>query len=141
VNAFKEKTGAKVVVHEAEVESLGEPLKSLTSLSGGGTIVVDQYIHENDVLTFGGISFRVIHTPGHTKGSCCFTCDDENVMFTGDTLFNGSIGRCDLYGGDYDTILLSLEKLKSLSQNHKVYPRHGDTTTLDEEKAHNPYLI
>jgi len=140
-NIFKEKTGAKIAAHEAENEYLRDPKKSLTSLKGGGTIAVNQYIKENDILTFGGISFRVIHTPGHTKGSCCFACEDEKVVFTGDTLFNGSIGRCNFYGGDFDTMLLSLKKLKSLDQNYTVYPGHGDSTTLDDEKAYNPYLI
>ena len=123
------------------MEYLKDPSKSLTSLYGGKTITVDKYIKENDELIFGDISLCVIHTPGHTRGSCCFACENENVMFTGDTLFNGSIGRCDLYGGDYDTMLLSLRKLKSLNQNYTVYPGHGDSTTLDDEKANNTYLM
>ncbi len=139
-NIFKEKTGAKIVAHEADIEYLRDPLKSLTSIYGGGIIVVDQYIDENDVLVFGGVSLRVIHTPGHTKGSCCFACEDEEVMFTGDTLFKDSVGRCDFDGGDYNSMFLSLQKLKSLDQNHEIYPGHGDSTTLDDEKANNPYL-
>lgn len=139
-NIFKEKTGAKIVTHEAENEYLRDPKKSLTSLKGGGTIAVDKYIKENDDVIFGGASFRVIHTPGHTRGSCCFACEDEKVMFTGDTLFSGSIGRCNFYGGDFDTMLLSLKKLKALDKNYTVYPGHGDSTTLDDEKANSPYL-
>lgn len=140
-NIFKEKTGAKITIHGIEFEYLQDLLKSLTSLYSGGKIVVDKYINENDVLIFGGISLRVIHTPGHTRGSCCFTCENEKVMFTGDTLFNGSIGRCDFDGGDYNAMLLSLQKLKALNQNYRIYPGHGDFTTLDNEKATNPYLI
>ena len=139
-NSFKEKTGAKIAAHNAENEYVRDPKKSMTSLCGGGAIDVDQYINENDTLDFGDTSFQVIHTPGHTRGSCCFVCEDENVMFTGDTLFNGSIGRCDFYGGDFDVMLLSLKKIKSLKQNYTVYPGHGDTTTLNNEKAYNPYL-
>jgi len=139
-NSFKEKTGAKIAAHEAENEYLRDPKKSMTSICGGGTIAVDQYIRENDILVFGDVSFRVIHTPGHTRGSCCFACEDEKVMFTGDTLFNGSIGRCNFYGGDFDVMLFSLQKLKNLEHNYTVYPGHGETTTLDNEKASNPYL-
>jgi glyoxylase-like metal-dependent hydrolase (beta-lactamase superfamily II) len=139
-NIFREKTGAKIVAHKAEEEYLRNPKKSLTSICGGGTIAVDQYIIENNILVFGDVSFRVIHTPGHTRGSCCFTCDDESVMFTGDTLFNGSIGRCNFYGGDFEVMISSLQKLKSLNQNYIVYPGHGVATSLDDEKANNPYL-
>jgi len=129
-----------VVAYKDEIEYFKDQMKDLTHAYGVGTIVVDKHVAENDVLIIGGISFRVIHTPGHTKGSCCFVCEDEKVMFTGDTLFKGSIGRYDFPGGDHDTILLSLQKLKTRTQNYKIYPGHGDFTTLNDEKAHNPYM-
>ena len=137
---YREKTGAKIIIHETELEYPQDLLKNFALLYDREQIIVDKYINENDELIFGDISLRVIHTPGHTRGSCCFVCKDENVMFTGDTLFNGSIGRCNLYGGDYDTMLLSLQKLKSFVQNYTIYPGHGDATTLDNEKVNNPYL-
>ena len=136
-NAFREKTGAKIAAHELEVEYLENPEKSLT---GGETVLADILFKENDVLTFGDISLRVIHTPGHTKGSCCFLCESEKAMFSGDTLFKGSIGRFDLYGGNYNTLIESLRKLKSIDDNYKIYPGHGDNTTLFNEISENPYF-
>ena len=116
-NAFKEKTGAKVAAHECEIEYLENPNKSMTSLQGGGVVSADIVLKENDILNFGDITLRVIHTPGHTKGSCCFVCESKKVMFSGDTLFKGSIGRYDLYGGNYVTLLESLQKIKSVREN------------------------
>ena len=136
-NAFREATGAKIAVHRLETEYLENPNKSMT---GGETISADILLDENDILTFGGISLKVIHTPGHTKGSCCFICESEKIMFSGDTLFKGSIGRYDLYGGNYNILMKSLQKLKNIKENYKVYPGHGDSTTLDREIAGNPYL-
>ena len=139
-NKFREKTGAKIVSHEIETEYLENPDKSLTSIRSGETVSADILLKENDVLTFGDISLRVIHTPGHTKGSCCFVCGSEKIMFSGDTLFKNSIGRYDLYGGNYDILMKSLQKIKNLKENYKIYPGHGDNTTLDREISGNPYL-
>lgn len=138
-NIFREKTGAKIIAHEADIVYFRDPLKSLPSIYEGG-IIVDKFINENDRLIFGGISLRVIHTHGHTKGSCCFICEYDRIIFTGDTLFRDGIGRCDFDGGDYNSMLLSLQKLKSLEQNYKIFPGHGESTTLDIEKTNNPYL-
>jgi len=137
-NAFKEKTGAKIAAHELEVEYLENLEKSMNIRE---KVYADIMLKENDILTFGDISFRVIHTPGHTKGSCCLVCENEKVMFSGDTLFRGSIGRYDLYGGSYAKLMESLQKLKSIRGNYKVYPGHGDNTALDNEIANNPYFM
>ena len=131
-NAFKEKTGAKIAAHELETEYLEDPDKSM---SGGETVTADIILKDSDILTFGDVPLRIIHTPGHTKGSCCFACDRENVMFSGDTLFKDGIGRYDLYGGNYSELMESLQKLKSLKENYKVYPGHGGSTTLQSELA------
>jgi len=112
----------------------------MTSLENGGTVSADIKLKENDILTFGAISLKVIHTPGHTKGSCCFICENEKVMFSGDTLFTGGIDRYDFYGGNYNALMESLQKLKSLNENYTIYPGHGDNTTLNDEKMRNPYL-
>jgi len=95
---------------------------------------------ENDILTFGDISFRVIHTPGHTKGSCCFICENPKIIFSGDTLFKGNIVRYDLYGGNYNVLSESLRKLKAIKDNYKIYPGHGGNTALDDEIGDNPYF-
>jgi len=136
-NTFREKTGAKIAAHEYETEYLEDPNKSL---SGGETVSADKLLKDNDILTFGDISLKVIHTPGHTKGSCCFICENEKVMFSGDTLFKRGIGRYDLYGGNYNTLMESLKKLKSINENYKIYPGHGDNTTLADEIVANLYL-
>ena len=86
---------------------------------------------EGDRLELAGLSFKVLHTPGHTPGSVCLLC--ENAMFSGDTLFWGSCGRTDLPGGSWATIRKSLLRLASLSGDYDVYPGHGDATTLDFE--------
>ena len=93
---------------------------------------------EDDRLELAGLSFKVLHTPGHTPGSICLLC--ENAMFSGDTLFWGSCGRTDLPGGSWATIRKSLLRLASLSGDYDVYPGHGDTTTLDFERKMNPYM-
>ena len=109
-------------------------------MQGGEIISADLLLKDRDILTFGDISLRVIHTPGHTKGSCCFVCESEKVMFSGDTLFKGGIGRFDLYGGDCTILMESLRKLKSFKGNYEIYPGHGDNTTLDDEIVGNPYF-
>ena len=136
-NTFREKTGAKIAAHELETEYLENPDKSM---SGGETISADILLKENDILTFGDISFKVIHTPGHTKGSCCLVCESEKVMFSGDTLFKNGVGRYDLYGGKYNALMESLQKLKSIKEDYKIYPGHGGKTTLDNEIVENPYF-
>ena len=136
-DAFKNKTGAKIAAHELEVEYLENPVKSLTD---GETVTADVLLKDNDVLTVGDISLKVIHTPGHTKGSSCFICESEKVMFSGDTLFKNGIGRYDLYGGNYAALMESLRKLKDIKENYKIYPGHGGNTTLYDEIAGNLYF-
>ncbi len=93
---------------------------------------------EGDRLTLSGLDIAVLHTPGHTPGSVCLIVDD--ALFSGDTLFAGSCGRTDLPGGNWATILKSLRRLSSLEGDFRVYPGHGELTTLAEEKRYNPYL-
>ena len=137
---FREKTGAKIAAHEFEAEYLEDSEKSMTFFFGSETLSADILLKDNDILTFGDISLRLIHTPGHTKGSSCFINEDEKIMFSGDTLFKGNIGRYDFYGGDYAILMESLKKLKSLGENYTIYSGHGGTTTLDDEIAKNPYF-
>lgn len=84
--------------------------------------------------------FTVMATPGHTKGSICLRSEGEKVIFTGDTLFQGSIGRTDMPGGSYRDICTSLSRLKQLPDDTSVFPGHGASTTIGEEKKKNPYL-
>ena len=106
-------------------------------LTAGTLYYTDSY-GEGDVLTVGGVSFKVMHTPGHTQGSVCLVAGEH--MFSGDTLFAGSCGRTDLPGGSWETIRGSLRRLASLESNFFVHPGHGESTTLDNEKMYNPYM-
>ena len=97
-----------------------------------------QLCEEGEVIRAGGLSITVMETPGHTWGSVCYLCED--AMFSGDTLFQSSCGRTDLPGGDWTTILQSLNRLAELEGDFTVYPGHGPATTLVEEKRYNPYM-
>ena len=88
-----------------------------------------------------GLDFAVLHTPGHSRGSVCLYLPDEGVLFSGDTLFAGAIGRSDLFGGDYDQeIKAIMEKLMILPGPTEIYPGHGPASTISDERTGNPFL-
>ena len=95
---------------------------------------------ENEEVKFGSHTFKIIRTPGHSPGSVSFYCAEENVLFTGDTLFKGSIGRTDFPGGSMFQIISSLRELAQLPDKTIVYPGHGPQTSIGFELAHNPYM-
>lgn len=98
-------------------------------------------LRDGDTIEFGTHSFMVIQTPGHTRGGVCFYCKEENALFTGDTLFQCSIGRTDLEGGCYEDIIQSVkERLLVLPPETKVYPGHGPSSSIEFERKYNPYL-
>jgi Zn-dependent hydrolases, including glyoxylases len=100
---------------------------------------VDKYINEGDTFNIGSIKIECISTPGHTPGGICFLVND--MVFTGDTLFDGSIGRTDLAGGNFETIIKSIkEKLMKLPEGITVFPGHGPESSIGKEKMHNPFL-
>lgn len=100
---------------------------------------VDKYIKEGDNFKAGNMDIKCTHTPGHTPGGFCFLID--NCVFTGDTLFAGSIGRTDLSGGDFETIIKSIkDKLMILNDEVKVFPGHGPKSSIGKERVHNPFL-
>lgn len=99
------------------------------------------YLNDNDVLTFEDEEFLVIHTKGHTAGSVCFYNSKAGILISGDTLFYCSIGRTDLPGGDYDSLIKSIKnRLFTLPDDTIVYPGHDRHTTIGFEKLHNPFL-
>ena len=104
--------------------------------TAGKLYYTDSYT-EGSILNIAGLYIHVLHTPGHTPGSVCLLVDD--VIFSGDTLFAGSCGRTDI-GGDWATIQRSLKRLSSMEADFKVYPGHGESTTLADEKRYNPYM-
>ena len=114
-----------------------EDLALPPQMTAGPLYYTDTY-GEGDFVEVAGLSFKVLHTPGHTPGSVCLMC--ENVIFSGDTLFWGSCGRTDLPGGSWATIQKSLKRLAALSGDYDVYPGHGDATKLSFERNFNPYM-
>jgi glyoxylase-like metal-dependent hydrolase (beta-lactamase superfamily II) len=95
----------------------------------------------NEVFKFGGSEFRIIHTPGHSPGSVCFGNDNEGYIISGDVLFQGSIGRTDLPGGDYNVLMRSInEYIINLAEDTIIYSGHGPVTTVGQEKVSNPFL-
>ena len=103
-----------------------------------GPLRYTQNYDEGDVLDLAGLSWKVLHTPGHTPGSVCLLCED--TMFSGDTLFMDSCGRTDFPGGDGVQMHKSLRRLAELPGDYKVLPGHGPATTLSQERKYNPYL-
>jgi len=96
------------------------------------------FYEEGDQITMDGITFRVLHTPGHTPGSVCLQA--ENVLLTGDTLFAGSCGRTDFPGGSWDQLMDSFARLAKLPGDYSVLSGHGEGSTLEAERSHNPYM-
>ena len=100
---------------------------------------ITKYIDENEDLTIGDEKIKIYHTPGHTKGGVCYFVDDK--LFSGDTIFLGSVGRTDLPGGSYESLRNSVRQvLNNLDDNVKIYTGHGDLTTVGYEKQNNPVL-
>ncbi|HEY6292604.1 MAG TPA: MBL fold metallo-hydrolase [Terriglobia bacterium] len=137
-------TGAAVMMHQEDLP-LYQNLATQAAWLGvrsPGTIEVDQFLREGDRLRWGGRSVEVLHTPGHSPGSLSlYLPGDEQRVFSGDTLFQSSIGRTDLWGGSYAEILRSIEgKLLVLPDLIPVFPGHGPSTTIGEERQFNPFL-
>lgn len=102
---------------------------------------VGRWLADGEILSAGSVSLKVIATPGHTPGGVCFYCESEGVLFSGDSLFRHSIGRCDLPGGDETALVTALrERVLTLPDDVTVLPGHGDATTIGEEKCCNPYF-
>ena len=130
---LKRKTGASVCIHRDDAENMSDGRKNAYSLFFGGNMVFpecDKALTHGDCIPLGEVMLRVIHTPGHTKGCICIEADDS--LFTGDTLFADSYGRCDLYGGSFVTLRSSLKYLREYSKNKNltIYPGHGGTAKL-----------
>ena len=124
---------AKVYIHRADANGAGSQLFPLA-----GQVKDLNYYKEGDTLTLGSLTILVMETPGHSPGSVTLQVGD--VLFTGDTLFCGSCGRTDLRGGSYDQIMASLKRLGKLEGDFHVCPGHDRTSTLEQERRHNPFL-
>ena len=140
VKALQQATAAPLLVHEADAPALTDSQKSLTAWLGVTcNLTADRLLKEGDTVTAGTLTFTVYHTPGHTPGSCCF--QTENWLFTGDTLFAGSIGRTDFPGGNSAAMRQSLRRLAALPEEWLVLPGHEETSTIGIEKQTNGYMV
>ena len=138
------KYGIKAKADKKEEMNLNM-LKSYAQVFGipynGDIQELDSYLNDGEEITFGETTLRVISVPGHSAGGVGFYNEKDGILIIGDSLFKGSIGRTDLPGGDYATLISSLTKhIMTLPENTIVYPGHGPSTTIAHEKIYNPYL-
>lgn len=137
---LKELSGAKIYAYETEAEILKDPEKNLSGWFGKAYgFEADVYLRDGQELDMAGIHFQVIHTPGHTKGGCCYYDAEDKVMFCGDTIFNGSVGRTDFYSGSMSDLVHSIrEKIFVLPEDVTLYSGHGEKSNIGYEKQYNP---
>lgn len=141
---LKKATGAKVIIHSLDAKCLEDEYESLSGISffpgAQKPLKADVLVSDGDVIKLGGTTFKVMHTPGHTRGSVCFIDSENRNIFSGDTLFCMTVGRTDLPGGDDYQMLDSLKRLISLDGNYTVYTGHNRATTLNSERVRNRYI-
>ena len=136
VSELQRKKGGKILIHRFDADGLTNPDISLTNYLGiDASFEPDSRLNDGDLLHLGNLEFKVIHTPGHTKGGTSLYCKQEGFLISGDTLFRGTWGRTDLPTGSLEDIMNSItEKLMVLPDETIVYPGHGKTTMIKEEK-------
>ncbi len=138
---LRDATGAKLLIHEQDAPMMEDTKLNLSSFMGFSVKFkpADRLLTDGDTVEFGNVKLNVLHTPGHTRGGICLAAD--GAVFTGDTLFNGSIGRTDFPGGDFDSIINSIKnKLMSLPDDTAVYPGHMGHSNIAYERKNNPFL-
>ena len=140
-DALRKRYEIPVYAEEHEKELLSSPA---LNLSGGWadslTLTADHLLKDGDMLNIAGFTIRVLHTPGHTPGGCCYELVGEDILFSGDTLFYMSVGRTDFPGSSGAAMRMSLHRLlEELSEDTQVLPGHGESTTIGYEKRNNPY--
>ncbi|MDE7167649.1 MAG: MBL fold metallo-hydrolase [Clostridia bacterium] len=131
--------GAHICCNEREKDLIFS--KEYLSIFGGVTVPqfeIARTFKDGEEVSLCGIGFKILETSGHTAGSCCYLT--ENALFTGDTLFRGSIGRWDLPTGNFSQLINSIKKLAALDGDYKIYCGHGEDSTLSRERSYNPYL-
>jgi hydroxyacylglutathione hydrolase len=142
VGAVRDATGAKFLLHPGDLElarNTATMAKGWMGIDIANPPDPDAFLSDNDAIDVDGLKLTVLHTPGHTPGSVCFYTN--GIVFAGDTLFQGSIGRTDLPGGDYDEEMASIvERLLALPDETIVLPGHMDQTTIGHERQRNPYV-
>lgn len=142
VSDLKTRYDIPVYMSQNDKQTLQDP--SIARMFGGKMLQgaqIDRYLDQDEDLSLAGFEIKVLATPGHTPGGVCYYFPNEGVLFSGDTLFQGSIGRTDFPGGSYAQLIRSVEsKLFVLPESVKVYPGHENETTIAFEKQYNPYF-
>lgn len=141
LSQLKKATKAKILIHSKDSAMLYDPNQNLSLFSGDKVIATkgDRLLEEGDIIQSGGIKLEVLHTPGHTPGGISLLTD--KMIFTGDALFCGSIGRTDFPGSSYQELINSIkDKLLSKDDDFIIYPGHGQPSTIGRERKNNPFL-
>lgn len=141
-NKLRELSGAPIYAYEEEKVLCEDAAVNVSEQVGRPyTVIPDRYLKDNEEITIAGMTCRLLATPGHTVGSCCYYFAEEGILIAGDTLFQDSVGRTDLATGSMGALVRSVkEKLFVLPEETKVYPGHGEATTIGHEKKYNPFL-
>ena len=142
IDGWVKEFGIPVYLHEDEKKVLEDPELNLSGVFGSGYSYSDvKCLKDGQDLEVAGFKFKVIHTPGHTCGGCCYYCEAEEILISGDTLFYQSVGRSDFPTGSMGTLVRSIkEKLFCLPDDVMVYPGHNDLTCIGDEKKYNPFV-
>ncbi len=140
---LRSSTSAKIYALDEEKEILEDSGLNVSADAGRpATVKANIFLRDGDIVKLADIDFKVIATPGHTKGSCCYYVEEAGLLLAGDTLFAESVGRSDLPTGSGAVLCRSInEKLFVLPEDTKVYPGHGDKTTIGHEKKYNPFVM
>ena len=138
VKALREQTGCALWMHSGDYHQRKDPMNDYLYPLHDKDLGNVCFCEDGHRISAAGLTFTVLSTPGHSRGSVCYRAED--VLLSGDTLFAGGCGRTDLPGGDWSAILMSLADLSELDDAVKVYPGHGESTTLAQEKSYNPYM-
>ena len=140
-NKLRELSGAPIYAYEEEKVLCEDAAVNMSARAGRAyTVVPDRYLKDGEEITIADMTCKLIATPGHTIGSCCYYFEDDGILVSGDTLFQESVGRTDLPTGSMGELTRSIrEKLLILPDDVKVYPGHGDVTDIGHERMYNPF--
>lgn len=142
--ALKNEFGAQIAIHKLDAYRLKEAKTNAMSfgIESDPSPSADILLEDGSIIEVGSVKVEVIHTPGHTEGGVCLYIKERGMLFTGDTIFAGAVGRTDLSGGSFDTLMTSIkEKILTLDDETEIYPGHEGFSTIANEKKVNPYVL